>query len=120
MANSKIDLVESVRRLMFSMSNMTGHTKQDSLLIVTLPKKTVDTVYSGVVSLSSPSLVIFLAELNQLELWGSDIGNAYLEAKTKEKLFIIAGPEFGNLQGLLLVMKKALYGTRSAGDRWHD
>ena len=39
-------------------------------------------------------LVIFLAELNQRDLWGADIRNTSLEAKTKEKLFIIAGPEF--------------------------
>ena len=32
----------------------------------------------------------------------------------------LAGPEFGDLQGHLLVMKKGLYGTRSAGARWHD
>ena len=34
-----------------------------------------------------------LSELNHLELWGTDIGNAYLKAHTKEKLFIVAGPE---------------------------
>ena len=44
----------------------------------------------------------------------------WLEAKTKEKLFIITGSEFGDLQGHLLMMNKALYGTRSAGARWHD
>jgi Reverse transcriptase (RNA-dependent DNA polymerase) len=51
-----------------------------------------DSVYSGVVSLSGIRLVIFLAELNQLELWGADVGNAYLEALTKEKFYIIGGP----------------------------
>jgi hypothetical protein len=30
-----------------------------------------------------------------LEFWGADVGNAYLEAKTKEKIYIVAGPEFG-------------------------
>jgi hypothetical protein len=30
-----------------------------------------DSVYSGVVSLCSIQLMIFLAELNQLELWGA-------------------------------------------------
>ena len=43
-------------------------------------------VYSGVVSLRGLRIVAFLAELNKLELWGTDIGNAYLEAKTQEKL----------------------------------
>jgi len=38
---------------------------------------------------------MFLSELNDLQL-----GNAYLEAKTREKSCIIAGPEFGELEGL--------------------
>ena len=63
---------------------------------------------------------MLLSEFNQLELWGMDIGNAYLEAQTKEKLFIIAGPEFDDLKGHILVMDKALYGTRAAGACWHD
>ena len=48
-------------------------------------------------------LVIFLGKLNNLELWGADIGNAYLEAYTDEKLFIMAGAEFEELDGFILV-----------------
>ena len=33
-----------------------------------------------------------------MEIWGADIGNAYLEATTKEKLCVVAGPEFEELQ----------------------
>jgi hypothetical protein len=62
-------------------------------------------------------LVVFLAELNGLELWGADVGNAYLEAKTKEK---VDGPEFGTLEGHTLLVDKALYGLRSSGLRWHE
>ena len=39
-------------------------------------------------------MVFFLAELNGLSLWATDIGNAYLESYTKEKVVFIAGPEF--------------------------
>ena len=60
-----------------------------------LTEPPLDSVYSGVVSLRSLRLVIFLVELNCLELMQADIGNAYLEALTKEKVFIVAGPEFG-------------------------
>jgi len=55
----------------------------------------VDSVYSGVVSLRGLRIMVFLAELNLLDVWATDIGNAYLEARTKEKLYIISGPEFG-------------------------
>ena len=80
----------------------------------------VDSVYSGVVSLRGLRIMLFLAELNQLETWATDIGNAYLEAETSEKVYIIAGPEFGEKQGDTLVISKALYGLRSSGKRFHD
>ncbi len=55
-------------------------------------------------------MLLFIAELNQMEAWATDIGNAYLEAKTLEKVYIIAGQEFGELAGHTLVIVKALYG----------
>ena len=53
-----------------------------------------------------------------MELWGADIGNAYLEATTKEKLYLVAGPEFEELQGYIHVIHKALNGLISSGLRW--
>jgi hypothetical protein len=64
--------------------------------------------FSGVVILRGFRLVIFLSKLNGLELWTTDIGNAYLEAFTSEMVFIISGPEFGELEGHILVISKAL------------
>ena len=43
-----------------------------------LTPEPVENIYSGVVSLRHLRLVIFLGELNNLELWGADIGNACL------------------------------------------
>ena len=80
----------------------------------------VDSVYSGVVSLLGVRLVTFLAELNGLELWGTDIGNAYLESYTTEKVCIIAGPEFGKYDGHTMIIQKAQYGLKSSGKCWHD
>ena len=80
----------------------------------------METVYSGVVTFRNLRLAMFLAELNNLELWGADVGNTYLPPLTKEKLYIVGGPEFEELQGHVLVMYKALYGTRSGGACWHD
>ena len=85
-----------------------------------LTKEPVESIHSGVVSLRSLRMVVFLSQLNNLEIWGADVGNAYLEAYTDEKLCIIAGPEFKELQGHLLIMIKPLYGTHSGGARWHD
>jgi hypothetical protein len=77
-------------------------------------------VYSGVVSLQGLRMVAFLSELNGLNLWATDIGNAYLEARMSELLFIIASPEFGDLEGHMLVIYKALYRLCSSGLRWHE
>eukprot|EP00934_Nitzschia_sp_Nitz4_P009388 Nitzschia sp. Nitz4//scaffold547_size3361//334//3245//NITZ4_009269-RA/size3361-snap-gene-0.1-mRNA-1//-1//CDS//3329554282//9378//frame0 len=80
----------------------------------------LQSVYSGVVSTRNLRMVVFLAELNSLLLWSTDVGNAYLEAYTQEKICIIAGPEFGSLQGHILIIIKALYGLKSSGLRWHE
>ena len=79
-----------------------------------------ESVYSSVVSLRGLRMMLFLGELNEIEVWGTDIGNAYLEACTSERVCITAGPEFGPLEGHLLLIHKALYGLRSSGARWHD
>ena len=80
----------------------------------------VDSIYSGVVSLQGIRLVTFLAELNDMELWATDVGNAYLESYTKEKICFIAGPEFGPLEGHTMQIIKAQYGLKSSGKCWHD
>jgi hypothetical protein len=67
----------------------------------------LESVYSGIVSLRGFRIVLFLAELNHLEIWDKDIGNAYLEAL--EKVYIIASPEFGEREGHILIISKALY-----------
>ena len=85
-----------------------------------LTETPVDPVYSSVVSLRGIRLLTFLAELNKSEFWATDIGNAYLESYTREKVYIVAGPEFGELAGHTIIIAKALYGLRSSGRTWHE
>jgi hypothetical protein len=85
-----------------------------------LTETPVDSVYSSVVSLRGTRILAFLGELNDLEVWSTDIGNAYLETYTKEKVYIIAGPEFGDREGHTLIISKALYGLHSSGLRWSE
>ena len=68
-----------------------------------LTKEPVESIYSGVVSLRSLRMVVFLSQLNDLEIWGAAVG-----------------PEFKELQGHLLIMIKALHGTHTGAARWHD
>ncbi|KAI2504254.1 Reverse transcriptase (RNA-dependent DNA polymerase) [Fragilaria crotonensis] len=44
-----------------------------------------------------------------------DIQNAYLTADCREKIWTVAGPEFGSEAGTIFLVKKALYGLKSAG-----
>ena len=71
-------------------------------------------VYSSVVTIKGLRICIFLAELNGLTIMAGDVGNAYLEAKTREKIYIIAGPEFGELERTIMLVDKALYGLKTS------
>ena len=75
----------------------------------------LESVYSGVVSMHDVRLIVFLAELNELELWGADISSAYLLADTKEKVFFIGDKAFGDLDGHIIYIVKAQYGLRTSG-----
>ena len=65
-------------------------------------------------------MLLFIAKLNGIEIWGTNDGNAYLVALTSEYVCIVAGLDFGALEGHLLLIYKALYGIRSGGARWQD
>jgi hypothetical protein len=79
-----------------------------------------ESVYSGVVSLRGIRSIVFLAELNKFQLWRADVGNAYLESTTKEKVYIVGGPEFRSLEGHSLVIDCAQYGLRASDLCWHQ
>ena len=51
---------------------------------------------------------------------GGETGSNYLEAKTKEKVYIVSGPEFGSLKDHVLVITKVLYGLPTSGLRWNE
>ena len=78
----------------------------------------VDSVYSSVVSLRGIHLLAFLGKLNEMELWSTNVGNAYLESFMQEKVYIKVGPEFGEIKGHYLLIVKALYGLKLSGLQW--
>ena len=76
--------------------------------------------YSSVVSRESIRLAFLIAALNDLDILAADIGNAYIQAPCREKVYFTAGPEFGPLkQGKTVVIVQALYGLKSSGAAWH-
>ena len=74
--------------------------------------------YSSVVSRDSVRIAFLIAVLNDLDIMSADIGNAYLNAPNKEKIWTIAGHEFGTDKGSVFIITRVLYGLKSAGAAW--
>lgn len=76
--------------------------------------------YAGYVSRDSVRIALTYAALNDLDVWAADIKNAYLQAPSSEKHYIICGIEFGlENVGKIALIRRALYGGKSAGrDFW--
>ena len=77
-------------------------------------------VYSGVVSIETIRLAFVLAAANQLDVCAADISTAFLYGKTREKVFVIAGPEFGEHCGKRMIIDKGLYGLKTSAARFHE
>jgi len=85
-----------------------------------LTEDPADSVFSGIVNLRNLRITMTVAETTGLQIHNVDIGNAYLEAQTRERLFLYAGNEFGELEGHYLLVEKALYGLHSSGSRFAE
>jgi hypothetical protein len=78
-------------------------------------------IYPGVVRMDTIRIGFFLGELYGLSCCACDIGNAFLYGKTKEKVYLTAGPEFGStLCGKNLIINKSLYGLKTSAARFHE
>ena len=71
--------------------------------------------YSSVVYQDSVRIALTIAALNGLDLLVCDIQNAYLTDKCREKIWTIAGTEFGSEYGRLIIVEMAIYGLNSSG-----
>ena len=85
--------------------------------------RTVDpdqSTFAGVVSRESVRIALTYAALNDINVTAADIQNAYLQAPSSEKHYIICGSEFGlEHQGKVALIRRALYGGKSSGaDFW--
>jgi Reverse transcriptase (RNA-dependent DNA polymerase) len=76
--------------------------------------------YASVVSRESVQIAFLIAALNGLEVVSADVQGAYLNAPCREKVYTICGPEFGDKNGCIGVIKLALYGLKSSGFAWRS
>ncbi len=74
----------------------------------------VSVTYSIVVSRKSVRILLTVAALNDLQVLGADVQNAFLTAPNKEKCWMVARPEFGPQEGKVFLVVKALYGLKLA------
>jgi Reverse transcriptase (RNA-dependent DNA polymerase) len=107
-------------------SKVTGHLVWDVKMDFTrkvrwvldghLTPNPIGSTYAGVVSRESVRIAFTYAALNGVDVFAADIRNAYLQAPSSQKDFIICGPEFGleNI-GKVALIHRALYGGKSAG-----
>ena len=79
-----------------------------------------NSTFAGVVSRESVRIAFTYAALNKLDVCVADIKNAYLQAPSSEKHYIICGTEFGvEIFGKRALIRRALYGGKSSGsDFW--
>ena len=71
-----------------------------------------------VVKSISVRLLDLIADANGLQVLCGDIGNAFIQAMTKEKIYTRAGPEFGNRAFSMAIITRALYGLTTSAERF--
>jgi len=81
-------------------------------------KTPASSTYSSVVSRESVRVAFLLAVLNDLDAFAAIVGNAYLNAPFREKIWTRAGKEFGSDKGCIMIIMQTLYGLSTSGAAW--
>ena len=74
------------------------------------PDAPPEEVHSGVVSMETIGMAFVLASMNNLQVCAADTSTAFLCGKTREKVCIKAGKEFGEHAGKMLLFHKGTCG----------
>ena len=72
------------------------------------------TVVKGI----STRLLDIIAHRDGLKVLCGDIGNAFIQAHTREQIFTRCGPEFGAREGSIAIIVRALYGLSTSAERF--
>ena len=75
--------------------------------------------YTGVVARDSIWIALHYVSLNELEVKVVDVRNAYLQASSSEKNYIVCNDDFGiENRGTVVLIRHALYGGKLAGHNY--
>jgi hypothetical protein len=81
---------------------------------------TSEQVYSGVVGIETVRNILALTATEpEMKICAADVSNAFLYGKNVERTMIKAGPEFGDLEGQLLIVEGGWYGHKTAAATFH-
>ena len=64
-------------------------------------------------------MAFVLASMNKLEVCAADISTAFLYGKTREKVYVVAGKEFGEHAGKNMIIEEGLYGLKPSAARFY-
>ena len=64
-------------------------------------------------------LLDVIADSQGLQVMCGDIGNTFIQANTKEKVYMRVGKEFGKHAGKIALIIKALYGLTTSVEHFH-
>ena len=64
-------------------------------------------------------LAFVMGALNNLDICAADISTAFLYRKTRGKVYVIAGKEFGKHVGKQMIVDKSCYGLTTSSARFH-
>ena len=102
--NMKMDFMRKARWV------LDGHNTPDP----------VGSTFTGVVSRESVQITFTYTVLNRLDILAADIRNAYLQAPSSQRDYIVCCPEFGTENMECMLIHRASYGRKSAGkDFWN-
>ena len=63
----------------------------------------------------SVRIALAISLLNELDVLACDIQNVYLREGCRERVWVVAGPEYGSEDGKNMLVIKAIYGLKSSG-----
>ena len=79
-----------------------------------------NSTYSSTVKSISVQMLFVIAHRTGMKCLFGDVGNAFINATTTEKMYTICGPEFGSeYVGQVAIIRKSLYGMRASSACWY-
>ena len=76
--------------------------------------------YSSQVDRMTVYLLFLIAQHKKLDLMTADVGNAFPTAPNQEKVYCVAGEEFGDRKGCMVEIQRALYGLAGSSRAYMD